>query len=72
MNPDRVWIVIVILVLVIGGANLVMFAMARSFGRSNIHFLKNFSDATVTWKKEDKGLKELNDRVNKLREEQQK
>ena len=72
MNPDRIWIVLVIMVVVIGGANLVMFAMARSFGRSNIHFFKNFSDAAGPWKKEDEGLKELNDRVNKLRDEQKK
>ena len=70
MNPDKVWIVVVILVLVIGGANLMMIGIARSFGRSNIQFFKNFSDATAPWKKEDQGLQELNERVKNLNKKQ--
>lgn len=66
MHPDKIWIVIVIVVLVIGGANLLMFSMARSMGRTKITFFKNFSDASAPWKKEDEGLQELNQRVKDL------
>ena len=71
MNTDKVWIVIVILILVIGGANLLMVGVARSFGRSNIEIFKNYNDATKPWKKEDEGLKELNQRVKDLKDRNQ-
>jgi hypothetical protein len=66
MHPEKVWIVVAIVVLVLVGSNLVMFSIVR--GTKNIH-LNIFKDATKTWKKEEDGLKELSDRVKDLKKD---
>lgn len=63
MHTDKIWIVLVVLILVLVGSNLIMFSIVKS--SKNIH-LNFFQDATKPWKKEDDGLKELNERVKDL------
>lgn len=67
MHPERIWIVLVILVVVLIGSNLLMLAMARGMRGFKGDVLKNFSDAANTWKKEDEGLLELSQRVKDLK-----
>lgn len=63
---DNVWIVILILVLIVGGSNLLMIGMAR--GSKNVKFdaFRNMRDSANPWKKEDEGFEELNQKVRDL------
>ncbi len=65
MHPEKVWIVIVLLIVILVGSNLVMFALVRSWspraGEKN--FLQSF---TQPWKAQDDKLKELSEQVKKL------
>ncbi len=67
MNPDRVWIVIVILAVILIGSNLLMLGMARGMRGFKGDMFKNYRDATQPWKKEDEGLLELRKRVHDLK-----
>jgi hypothetical protein len=67
MHPEKIWIVLVILVVVLIGSNLLMLAMARGMRGFKGDVLKNFGDATKTWKREDEGLLELSQRVRDLK-----
>jgi hypothetical protein len=67
MHTDRVWIVLVILAVILIGANLMMFAMARGMRGFKSDMFKNFGDSTRPWKKEDEGLRELNKLVHDLK-----
>jgi Sec-independent protein translocase protein TatA len=67
MHPEKIWIVILILVIVLVGSNLMMLAAARGMRGWRGDFFKNFSDASRPWKKEDEGLRELNQRVQALK-----
>ncbi|MCP6756679.1 hypothetical protein NL533_34150, partial [Klebsiella pneumoniae] len=55
---------------VLVGVNLAMWGLARSLRGFNTDVFKNFGDATRPWKKEDEGLKELNERVRALKSDQ--
>ncbi len=70
MHPERIWIVLVILAVVLIGANLLMLGMVRGMRGYKGDIFKNFGDATKPWKKEDEGLRELSQRVRDLREAQ--
>lgn len=70
MNTDKVWIVLLVLVLILVGSNLLMLAAARGFRGTKIPFLKQFGDAAKPWKKEDEGWNELRERVNELKNRQ--
>lgn len=65
-HPEKVWIVLLILVIVLVGSNLLMFAAARGMRGWGGNFFKNMGDATQPWKKEDEGLRELSQRVKEL------
>jgi hypothetical protein len=68
MHPEKIWIVLVILAVVLIGANLLMLGAARSMrGFKGGEFFKPFGDATKPWKKEDEGLAELSERVKALK-----
>jgi hypothetical protein len=69
MHPEKIWIVLIILAVVLVGANLLMLAAARGMRGFKGDFFKNFGDATKPWKKEDEGLRELNRRVRELKSE---
>ncbi len=66
MHPEKIWIVLIILAAVLLGANLLMIAAARGMRGFKGDIFKNFGDATNPWKKEDEGLRELNQRVRDL------
>jgi hypothetical protein len=65
MHPEKVWIVIVLLVVILVFSNLAMFALVRGWmprkGKKN--FLQGF---TQPWKTQDDKLKELSERVKEL------
>lgn len=67
MNTDNVWIVVVLLLVIIIGANLFMFGIARGFRNIKGSDLNYFSNATKPWKKEDEGLQELSELVKTLK-----
>ncbi len=67
MHPEKIWIVILILVIVLAGSNLMMFAAARGMRGLGRDVFKNIGAATQPWKKEDAGLRELNQRVQALK-----
>ena len=71
MHPEKIWIVLIILAAVLIGANLLMFAMARGMRGIKGNVFKNFGDAAQPWKKEDEGLRELNQRVQALKAHQE-
>jgi len=65
MHPEKIWIVILILVVVLVGSNLLMFAVAR--GMRGGEGFKILGDFSKPWKKEDDGLRELSQRVKDLK-----
>lgn len=67
MHPENIWIVIVLLVVILAGSNLVMFAIARGWmpRRGEKGFFQNFSQP---WKAQNDQLKELSERVKRLEE----
>ena len=67
MHSERIWIVLLILVAILIGANLLMLAMIRGLRAPKGGFFKNFGDAARPWKKEDEGLLELSQRVRALK-----
>jgi hypothetical protein len=71
MHPEKIWIVLVILAVVLIGANLLMLSAARGMKGFKGNFFKNFGDATKPWKKEDEGLRELSQRVRDLKSKQE-
>jgi hypothetical protein len=71
MNPEKIWIVLIIAIVIIVLSNALMFAVARGWGRGEINFLKKTgSDGDIF--KQDKDVAELSERMRKLREEQEK
>jgi len=68
MHPEKIWIVLVILGVVLLGANLLMLGVVRGMrGFKGSDLFKSFGNATKPWKKEDDGLRELNERVRALK-----
>ena len=68
MNNDNVWIVIVLLVLIVGLSNLLMFLAARGFqgGGDFRHWKQAFGSLRKPFKQEDDQLDELHRRVGSL------
>jgi hypothetical protein len=67
MHPEKIWIVILILAIILIGSNLMMLAAARGMRGWRGDFFKNFGEASRPWKKEDEGLRELSQRVQALK-----
>ncbi len=65
MHPEKVWIVIVLLVVILVFSNLAMFALVRGWAprKGEKGFLQGF---TQPWKAQDEQLKELSQRVKEL------
>ncbi len=65
MHPEKVWIVIVLLAVILVFSNLVMFALVRGWAprKGEKGFLQDFSQP---WKAQDDKLKELSERVKEL------
>lgn len=65
MHPEKIWIVIVLLIVILVFSNLVMFALARGWAprKGEKGFLQGF---TPPWKAQEDKLKELNERVRQL------
>lgn len=65
MHPENIWIVIVLLILILAGSNLAMFALARGWRprKGEQNFLQGF---TQPFKAQDDKLKELSQRVKEL------
>lgn len=65
MHPENIWIVIVLLILILAGSNLAMFALVRGWRTRNGEkdFLQGF---TQPFKAQDDKLKELSQRVKEL------
>jgi hypothetical protein len=61
------WIVIVILIAVLVGSNLLMFAVVRGMRSGKGELFTPLTDLTRPWKKEDEGLRELSQRVKDLK-----
>jgi len=64
---DDIWIVIVLVILIIGGSNLLMIGMVRGSRNAKFDLFKNMSKGTNPWKKEDQSFEELNEKVKNLR-----
>jgi len=63
---DNVWLVIIILVLIVGGANLLMIGMARGSKNIKLDAFKNLRESANPWKKEDADFEELNKKIKDL------
>jgi hypothetical protein len=71
MHPEKIWLVLLILILVLAGSNLLMFAIARGFRGFHIDPGKSVRDLTKPWQKEDDSLAELSQRVKELKSNQE-
>jgi len=63
---DNIWIVIALVVVIIGGSNLLMIGMVRGSKSIKLDVFKNMSKSANPWKKEDQSFEELNEKVKKL------
>jgi hypothetical protein len=72
MQPDNnnLWIVAVIFIIVVVGANLLMLGKARGMRDFKGKDFFNFGNATKPWKKEEDNLRELSQRVRDLKSKQ--
>jgi hypothetical protein len=68
-NPN-LWIVAVIFIVVVIGANLLMLGKARGMRDFKGKDILNFGNATKPWKKEEDNLRELSQRVRDLKSKQ--
>ena len=69
MHTDKVWIVVILLVVILVGSNLFMFGLVRGWmpRKGDKGLPQQFQDFTKPWKVEDDKLKELNERVKDLK-----
>ncbi len=70
MHPEKIWIVLLILVLVLVGSNLLMFALARGMRGFHVDVGKGLGNVTKPWQKEDDDLSELSQRVKDLKKDE--
>jgi len=71
MLQDNPWLAALIFILLIAGANGLMYVIARGAQRDNKNnnWLQNLTKATKNpWSKEDKSLEELRQRVKDLKD----
>jgi hypothetical protein len=67
MNPEKIWLVIVLVIIIVVLSNLLVLAAARGFGRGEIKWFKKNSQP-LDFFKGDKEAEELSERMNKLRQ----
>ena len=74
MHTDKVWIVIVLLIVILVGSNLLMFGIVRGWmprkGEKNM--MHQLHDFTNPLKPDDDKMKELSQRVKELKSDQDK
>jgi hypothetical protein len=68
MHTDKVWIVIVLLIVILVGSNLFMFAWVRGMRGTKIEFWRDITKGTDSMQQQDKSIDELNRRVRALKE----
>ncbi len=73
MNPEKVWIVIVLLIVILGVSNLAMYGLVRGWmprkGQKDV--IQHLTDFSKPLKKENDRFKELNERVKALQNDPQ-
>ena len=67
VDSNNLWIVAVIFIVVVIGANLLMLGKARGMRDFKGKDYFNFGNATKPWKKEEDDLRELSQRVRDLK-----
>ena len=70
VDHNNLWIVAVIFIVVVIGANLLMLGKARGMRDFKGKDFFNFGNATKPWKKEEDDLRELSQRVRDLKSRQ--
>ncbi len=70
MNPEKIWIVILVLILILLLSNALMFAVVRGWSRGDVKWLPKSGQPLDVFK-QDKDAEELSERMRKLREEKQ-
>ena len=70
VGNDNLWIVALIFILVVVGANLLMLGKARGMRDFKGKDFFNLGNATKPWKKEADNLRELSQRVQDLKSKQ--
>jgi hypothetical protein len=70
VDNNNLWIVAVIFIVVVIGANLLMLGKARGMRGFKGKDFFNFGNATKPWKKEEDNLHELHQRVQDLKSKQ--
>jgi hypothetical protein len=70
VDNNNLWIVAVIFILVVVGANVLMLGKARGMRDFKGKDYFNFGNATKSWKKEEDNLRELSQRVRDLKAKQ--
>jgi hypothetical protein len=72
MHTEKVWIVIVLLVVILGVSNLAMFALVRGWSprKGEKGLGQQVQDFTKPWKAQDEQLKELSQRVKELKSDE--
>ena len=67
IDNSNLWIVAIIFIVVVIGANLLMLGKARGMRDFKGKDYFNFGNATTPWKKEEDDLRELSQRVRDLK-----
>jgi hypothetical protein len=67
MNPEKIWIVLLLLVVILVLSNALMFAVVRGWGRGDMNFFKKTGTGGELFKG-DKDAIELSERMRKLRQ----
>jgi hypothetical protein len=70
IDNNNLWIVAIIFIVVVIGANLLMLGKARGMRDFKGQDYFNFGNATKPWKKEEDDLRELGQRVRDLKSKQ--
>ncbi len=70
MHTDKVWLVILLVVLILVGSNALMFGMVRSMRGTKWHWIDHLRNISEPVEKEQKDLGELNRRVKALKQDQ--
>jgi len=67
-DPNGVYIVIVLLIVILVGSNLVMFGIARAARGAKFNWFKDMTKPLdQSWGKDEKNLKELSQKVQEIR-----
>lgn len=70
-HPERIYLVICILGVILVGSNALMYAIVRGSRGTNFNWFKDFGkNVRQPWAREDEGLKELAKEAEKIRSEQ--